>query len=92
MAKIVIEIEDQPDGGLSLCFTGDDVRTARTMATNTPAQNAAIFLAQQLREVGMNAPDLSGDGTIYSEASVSNLDESKYLLSEVRRIGAFDKA
>lgn len=60
MAKIVIEFEDQADGGLSLRFAGDDVKTARTAVTNTPAQNAAIFVAQKLREVGMRAPDLSG--------------------------------
>lgn len=92
MAKIVIEIEDQADGGLNLRFTGDDVKTARTIATNTPAQNAAILVAQQLREVGLNAPDLSGDGTIFSESSVTYLDEAKYLLSEGRRNGAFNKA
>lgn len=60
MAKFVIEIEDADDGELTLRFSGDDVRTAETAATNTPAQNAAIYLAQQLREVGMKAPDLSG--------------------------------
>jgi hypothetical protein len=60
MAKFVIEIEDGPNGELTLRFAGDDVRTAATTTTNSPAQNAAIYLAQQLRSVGMNAPDLSG--------------------------------
>jgi hypothetical protein len=61
MAKIIIEIEDQADGGLNLRFSGDSVGIARTATTNTPAQNTAIFIAQQLREVGIKAPDLSGD-------------------------------
>lgn len=61
MAKIVIEIEDAPGGELSLRFAGDDLRTAATASTNTAAQNAAIYLAQQLRAVGMKAPDLSGE-------------------------------
>jgi hypothetical protein len=30
------------------------------MESNTAAQNAAIYLAQQMRAVGMNALDLSG--------------------------------
>lgn len=63
MAKIVIEFEDQADGGLSIRFAGDEVRTAETLTTNTPAQNAAIYLAQQMRAVGLNAPDLSGEST-----------------------------
>jgi hypothetical protein len=60
VAKIVIEFEDQTDGGLAVRFAGDEVRTAATLATNTPAQNAAIYLAEQMRAVGMSAPDLSG--------------------------------
>lgn len=60
MAKFVIEIEDAPNGELTLRFSGDEVRTAATAPTNTPAQNAAIYLANQLRAVGMKAPDLSG--------------------------------
>lgn len=60
MAKIVIEVEDQSDGGLTIRLAGDDVRTAATLATNTPAQNAAIYLAEQMRAVGLRAPDLSG--------------------------------
>ncbi len=61
MAKIVIEIEDAPSGELSLRFAGDDLSTAVTASTNTAAQIAAIYLAQQLRAVGMKAPDLSGE-------------------------------
>ena len=60
MAKIVIEIEDAPGGELTLRFAGDDLRTAATAPTNSAAQNAAIYLAQQLRAVGIKAPDLSG--------------------------------
>lgn len=63
MAKIVIEIEDAPGGELVLRFAGDDIRTAATMPTNTAAQNAAIYVAEQLRAVGMKAPDLSGRTT-----------------------------
>lgn len=60
MAKVTIEREDAPGGELTLRFVGDDVRTAATASTNTAAQNAAIYLAQQLRVVGIKAPDLSG--------------------------------
>jgi len=60
MAKVTIEIEDQPNGELRVHFVGDGLRTATTMESNTAAQNAAIYLAQQMRAVGMDAPDLSG--------------------------------
>lgn len=60
MAKVTIEIENQPSGELRVHFVGDGLRTAATMESNTPAQNAAIYLAQQMRAVGMNAPNLSG--------------------------------
>lgn len=59
MAKVSIEIEDQPNGELRVQFVGDGLRTAATMESNTGAQNAAIYLAQ-MRAVGMDAPDLSG--------------------------------
>lgn len=92
MAKIVIEFEDQTDGGLVVRFAGDEVLTAKTRSTNTPAQNAAIYLAQQMREVGLDAPDLSGEGAKEGNSSVSYFDEGQYLLSEGRRIGAFNSA
>lgn len=60
MAKVTIEIEDQPNGELRVRFVGDGLSTAATMESNTAAQNAAIYLAQQMRAVGMDAPDLSG--------------------------------
>ena len=60
MTKLTIEIEDQPHGELRVHFIGDCLRTAATMESNTAAQNAAIYLAQQMRAVGMDAPDLSG--------------------------------
>jgi hypothetical protein len=60
MAKVTIEIEDQLNGEPRVHFVGDDLRTAATMELNTAAQNGAIYLAQQMRAVGMNAPDLSG--------------------------------
>jgi hypothetical protein len=60
MAKVTIEIEDQLGGELRVHFVGDGLRTASTMESNTAAQNAAIYLAQQMRAVGMDAPDLSG--------------------------------
>lgn len=60
MAKVTIEIEDQPNGELRVHFAVDGLHTAATMKSNTAAQNAAIYLAQQMRAVGMNAPDLSG--------------------------------
>jgi hypothetical protein len=60
MAKIVIEIEDALGGELTLKFSGEDLRTAVTARTNTAAQNAAIYVADQLRAVGIKAPDLSG--------------------------------
>jgi hypothetical protein len=60
MAKVTIEIEDQPGGGSRVHSVGDGLRTTATMESNTAAQNAAIYLAQQMRAVGMDAPDLSG--------------------------------
>lgn len=60
MAKVTIEIEDEPNGELRVYFVGDGLRTAATMESNTAAQNAAIYLAQQMRAVGMDAPDLNG--------------------------------
>lgn len=60
MAKVSIEVEDQPSGELSVSFVVDGLRTAATMESNTPAQNVAIYLAQQMRAVGLNVPDLSG--------------------------------
>lgn len=60
MARVVIEIEDEPDGGLRVHFYGDELRCADTLTTNTAAQNAAIHIALAMREVGLNAPDLSG--------------------------------
>ena len=60
MAKVTIEVEDQPGGELRVHFVGDGLRTAATLQSNTAAQNAAIFLAEQMRAIGLNAPDLSG--------------------------------
>ena len=60
MAKVIIEIEDQPNGELHVRFAGEGLRTAATMQSNTAAQNAAIVLAEQMRAIGLNAPDLSG--------------------------------
>jgi hypothetical protein len=57
---VTIEIEDQPNGELRVHCVGDGLRTAATMESNTAAQNAAIYLAQQMGAVGMNAPNLSG--------------------------------
>lgn len=60
MAKVSFEIENQPNGELRVHFVGDGLRTAATMESNTAAQNAAIYLAQQMRALGMDVPDLSG--------------------------------
>jgi hypothetical protein len=60
MAKIVIEIEDVTGGEMILRFAGEDLRTAATATTNSATQNIAIYLAQQLRVIGIKAPDLSG--------------------------------
>ena len=60
MAKVIIEIEDQPNCELRVHFVVDGMRTASTMESNTAAQNAAIYLAKRMRAVGMDAPDLSG--------------------------------
>lgn len=60
MAKLVIEVEDQPGGGMAVRFAVDDIATAATMSVNTAAQNVAIVLAEQMRGMGLGAPDLSG--------------------------------
>lgn len=60
MAKLVIEIEDQPGGGMAVRFAVDDMATAATASVNTAAQNVAIVLAGQMRDMGLTVPDLSG--------------------------------
>ena len=58
MAKLLIEIEDSSGGEMSVRFEIDDPRTSTTGNTNTATQNAAIYIAQQMRKVGLAAPDL----------------------------------
>lgn len=41
-------------------FVVDGLRTAASMESNTVAQNAVIYLAQQMRAFGIEARDLSG--------------------------------
>lgn len=60
LAKLVIEVEDQPGGGLAVRFSIDGMATAATATSNTAAQNVAIVLAEYMREMGLEAPDLSG--------------------------------
>ena len=61
MAKLVIEVEDLPNGGMAVRFAIDDMATAATMSANTTAQNLAIVLSEQMRDMGLTVPDLSGN-------------------------------
>lgn len=58
MAKVAIEIQDQPAGELHVLVAVDGLRTAATKDSNTAAQDVAVYLAQEMRAVGIGAPYL----------------------------------
>ena len=54
MARIKIELEDTPDGGMIFKIDADGLATYATVKTNTCVQNSAILLIEVLKECGVD--------------------------------------
>lgn len=66
MASVSLTITDRADGGLEVAFKGKDLKTVRTMKSNSCAQNAAIALTLWMGENGLgdDAPDLTSESAL----------------------------
>lgn len=58
MARIKIELEDTPDGGMKFHFDADGLSTLSTAKTNTAVQNISILLIEILKESGVDKGQL----------------------------------
>lgn len=56
MPKFVLTIEDLPDGSARTDLQIDDAGSLDDLLANSSAQNAAILVAQNLRESGVAIP------------------------------------